>query len=158
MDQDFEQIVQEHQRMLYKVCRVYTHNAYEYQELFQEVLIQLWKSLRNFKGESKLSTWIYRVAVNTALSFRAKAKRKKHFEVLEGKEIPYNPYNDEKDEAVNKLYEAIAKLKPMDKALITLQLEGNSYDEIAEITGLSKTNVGVRINRAKKDLVQLMQK
>lgn len=157
-DQEFDQIVQAHRRMLYKICRVYAANSHEFDELFQEMLIQIWKSLRNFEGKSKLSTFLYRVAVNTALSFKAAAQRRRTYERLDGVEVGESPFAREAEEAqLQQLYAAISRLKPLDKALITLQLEGRSYDELAEITGLSKTNVGARISRAKKELVKMLQ-
>lgn len=156
MKEEFEKIIQENAGILHKLCQVYTHNSDEYEELFQQMLIQTWRSLENFKGNSKVSTWIYKVCINTALSFRAKFHRSKmKFEPIEGKVI-IQPEKDTKqeDENLQKLYSAIRKLKPIDKAIVTLYLDENSYEEIAEILGISKTNVATRLMRLKKKIIQ----
>ncbi len=159
MNTEFKQIIEKNKLLIFKVCRIYTHNENEFQELFQEIMIQLWKSLERFRGESQLSTWIYRLAINTALSYKTlAAKRKEIFGFDENfmHAIPTQAYNFEHDAQVEQLLAAVSQLKPIDKAIITLYLEEKSYDEIAEIVGITKTNVGVRINRAKDQLYKIM--
>ncbi len=155
MKQEFENIIQENAGILHKLCQVYTYDFDEYEELFQEMLIQTWRSLENFRGDSKVSTWIYKVCINTALSFRAKFHRSKmKFEPIEG-EVIIQPEKDvQKDENLQKLYSAIRELKPIDKAIVSLYLDENSYQEIAEILGISKTNVATRLMRLKKKIIE----
>ena len=140
---------------MHKLCKVYTHDSDEYEELFQQMLIQVWRSLENFRGDSKISTWIYRVCINTALSFRAKFYRSKmKFESLDGKLFIHPEKDQERDEQLQKLYAAIRELKPIDRAMVTLYLDENSYEETAEILGISKTNVATRLMRLKRNLVE----
>jgi RNA polymerase sigma-70 factor (ECF subfamily) len=160
MDNNFAHIIEKNKLLIFKVCRIYTHNENEFQELFQEIMIQIWKSLEKFRGEAQLSTWIYRLAINTALSHKTlTAKRKEIFGFDENfmNAIPIQTYNFERDAQVEQLLAAVAQLKPIDKAIITLYLEERSYDEIADIVGISKSNVGVRINRAKEQLYKIMK-
>ncbi len=154
MELDFEKTIQENVGILHKLCKVYTHNLDEYEDLFQEMLIQVWRSLERFRGDSKISTWIYRVSINTALNFRAKFHRSKmKFEPL-GEKLFIQPEIDHrKDEQLQKLYVAIRGLKPIDRAIVTLHLDENSYEDISEILGISKTNVATRLMRLKRKLI-----
>lgn len=158
MESEFEQIVKENAGVLYKLCKVYTNDTDEYEELFQEMLVQIWHSTKNFRGEAKISTFVYQICINTALSFRAKIGRdKKRFESLEGK-IFISPAPAVEDERLPKLYAAIRELKPIDRAIVSLYLEEKSYDETAEILGISKTNVATRLMRLKKQLTEKLSK
>jgi RNA polymerase sigma-70 factor, ECF subfamily len=155
MEADFEKIDSENVGAMHKLCRVYTFNDAEYEELFQEMLVQIWRSSKNFRGESQLSTWIYRICINTALSFRAGiARHKKRFEPLDGKIFIYPPPNSAKDEQRRKLYDAIRDLKPIDRAIVSLYLDDKSYEETAAILGISKTNVATRLMRLRKQLME----
>lgn len=155
MKSEFEKTIREHAAILHKFCGIYTDDPQEYEELFQEMLIQIWRSLEKYRGDAKVSTFIYKVCINTALSFRAKLnKSKKRFESLDGK-IFIQPEKDKKeDEKLQKLYRAIRELKPIDRAIVSLHLDENSYEEIAEILGISKTNVGTRLMRLKKIIIK----
>ena len=159
MESEFEQTIKENAGVLHKLCRVYTYNADEYEELFQEMLVQVWRSTENFRGEAKISTWIYQICINTALSFRSKlARSKTRFEPLDGK-IFVQPVPDTfKDEQLRRLYAAIRELKPIDRAIVTLYLDDKSYDETAEILGISKTNVATRLMRLKKQMKEKLSK
>jgi len=156
MKPEFEQTIKENAGVLHKLCRVYTYNADEYEELFQEMLVQIWRSTGNFRGESKISTWIYQICINTALSFRSKlARSKKRFEPLDGK-IFIQPVTDNApDERLPRLYAAMRELKPIDRAIVSLYLDDKSYEETAQILGITKTNVASRLMRLK---IQLMEK
>ena len=152
---EFEQTINENAGVLHKLCRVYTNNADEYAELFQEMLVQIWRSMENFRGEAKISTWIYQVCINTALNFRTKIGRhRKRFDTLDGKVFIQPPPNTDTDEQLQKLYTAIRKLKPIDRAIVSLYLDDKSYDETAQILGISKTNVATRLMRLKKQLTE----
>jgi RNA polymerase sigma-70 factor, ECF subfamily len=155
MESEFERTIKENAGVLHKLCRVYTFNADEYEELFQEMLVQIWRSTEKFRGEAKLSTWIYQICINTALGFRSKlARRKKRFEPLDGKIFVQPAPDTEKDERLQKLYNAIRELKPIDRAIISLYLDEKSYEETAQILGISKTNVATRLMRLKKQLTE----
>ena len=155
MNSEFEQTIRDNAGVLHKLCRVYTYNADEYEELFQEMLVQIWHSTEKFRGEAKLSTWIYQICINTALGFRSKLVRnKKRFEPLDGKVFVQPAPDTEKDEQLQKLYNAIRELKPIDRAIVSLYLDDKSYEETAQILGISKTNVATRLMRLKKQLME----
>lgn len=154
MKNDFEQIIKENAAILHKLCRVYTNDNAEYEELFQEMMIRIWQSLDNFRGESQLSTWLYRVCINTALNFRVKLKKEKRFVALET-DFPVSfSFAGETDVQLKQLYAAIREFKPIDRALISLYLEEKSYEEIAQILGISKTNVATKLMRLKQKLIE----
>ncbi len=153
MKNDFEKIIKENAAILHKLCRVYSNDNTEYEELFQEMMIRIWRSLDNFRGESQLSTWLYRVCINTALNFRAKWNKSKRLVPLEG-DYPSNfKFEDETDEQLKRLYTALKELKPIDRAIASLYLDEKSHDETAQILGISKTNVATRLMRLKQQLI-----
>ena len=141
-----------HMGIIYKICKLYADGA-DQEDLKQEIIYQLWKSYPNYLGESKFQTWMYRVALNTALlGLRA---RKIKYTGLSGLEqrISEDPYEHQDEEArVKQLYRQISKLKELDKTIIFLYLEQCSYNEIAEITGISSKNVSVRLTRIREKL------
>lgn len=155
MNTDFETTIRENSKILHKFCRIYTDNADDYEELFQQMMIQIWRSMENFRGDAKVSTFIYRICINTALSNRAKLNRsKKKFVPLDGKVFIQPEEDKTQDEQLNKLYAAIRELKTVDRAIIGLYLEERTYDEIAEILGISKTNVATRLMRLKRKIIE----
>lgn len=155
MATEFEQAIKENVGLMHKLCRVYTFNHDEYEQLFQEMQIQVWRSLAGFRGEAKVSTWIYRICINCALSFRARiVKHKQRFEPLDGKVFVQPSPDTTNDQRREKLYAAIQELKAVDRAIVSLYLDDRSYDESAEILGLSPTNVGTRLMRLKRLLVE----
>jgi len=155
MQPDFEQTIRENSGVLHKLCRIYSNNRDEYEELFQEMLVQIWRATKNFRGEAKISTWVYQICINTALSFRAKNVRaNKRFETLDGKIFVQPAPDNDKDERLQRLYAAIRELKPVDRAIISLYLDEKSYEETAQILGISKTNVATRLMRLKKQLTE----
>ena len=149
----FVAIIKENEGILYKITRVYTDTIEDQKDLYQEIVYQLWKSFDSFKGNSKISTWMYRIALNTAIAYLNKSKKRVR-QVRLDFELS-NPI-DEKDstteERLKILYEMIKQLNVIEKGLILLFLEGKSYEEIANITGFSNSNVGTRLSRIKKKL------
>lgn len=148
-------MISENAGVLHKLCRVYSNNSDEYEELFQEMLVQIWLSIKNFRGDAKISTWIYQVCINTAVSFRSKLGRhRKRFESLDGK-VFFLPTQENADTGqLQQLYSAIRELKPIDRAIVTLFLDDKSYEETAQILGISKTNVATRLSRSKRQLME----
>ena len=152
MDEDFVNIVNNHRALIYKVCRLYCADPEDQKDLFQEIILQVWKSIGSFRKESSLSTWMYRVALNTAITHFKKERRFGNRVPLAGIEIPDIGSRDNNDELLGEMFKAIEDLDKIDKSVILLYLEEKGYDEISSITGLSKSNVGVRINRIKTKL------
>ena len=153
----FLELMGENQRMVHHICRAYAKSHDDYQDLFQEIMLQLWRSFDSFKNNSKFSTWMYRVALNTSISIIRKSKREAPKVALEDVHgLKMEPENNQEAE-VKLLYGAISRLGKVDKAIILLYLEEHSYDEIAEILGISKSNVGVRINRTKAKLEKILE-
>ncbi|MBT8188540.1 MAG: sigma-70 family RNA polymerase sigma factor [Croceitalea sp.] len=149
----FVALIKEHEGLLFKVSTIYTDHKMEQQDLFQEIVYQLWKSFDSFKNQSKISTWMYRVAMNTAIG---QLKRKKRSPISESIEKVVLKQMESQDpvfeERLKLMYEHIGKLNVLEKGLILLLLEGKSYQEIAAISGLTTSNVGTRISRIKQKL------
>lgn len=145
-------MIYKHVGIIYKICKLYA-NGEDRDDLKQEIIYQLWKSFPTYRGDSKFQTWMYRVALNTAmLGLRA---RKMKYTGLSDQEfnISEDPFRDQDEEArVKQLYRQIYKLKDLDKTIIFLYLEECSYDEIADITGISNKNVSVRLTRIREKL------
>jgi RNA polymerase sigma-70 factor (ECF subfamily) len=145
--------------MLYKVCRMYCFTEPDRQDLFQEIVIQLWRSYPGFRGEAKFSTWLYRIALNTAISGLRKQRRlitPTDPELLPT-ELQDIQYPAEKDEQLQQLYAAIEKLTEVEKALTMLYLEDKTYVEMEEILGISQNNLRVKMNRIKEKLRKITQ-
>ena len=146
------------QNIVHKVCRIYTTNQDQHNDLFQEIAIQLWKNYSKFRGEAKFSTWMYRVALNTAISLYRKSTRTvktQDFSDVSFK-IASNDYDDTQDQQLTALYNAIRNLNDIDKALIFLYLEDKPYKEIAIALGISEVNARVKMNRAKDKLKKIL--
>lgn len=151
---EFEQ----NQNIIHKVCRIYTSNQDAHNDLFQEIAIQLWKAYPKFRGESKLSTWMYRIGLNTAITLYRKSKRSivtQDFDSVLHK-IESTSYDDTEEEQLKLMYKAIQQLSDIDKALIFLYLEDVNYKEIAETMGISEVNARVRMNRIKTRLKTIL--
>jgi len=148
---EFLELVEENKKLIYKVSHMYCDNTIDKKDLFQEIVANLWKAYPNFKGNSKVSTWIYRISINTAIFWiRDYVKTNNHIEYTNV--MPQMQDNSAIDDLYDQLYCAIGILNKLDKALILLQLDGYSYDEISEIIGLTKTNVATKISRIKLKL------
>ena len=151
----FSELIERHQAIIHKITMVYANGRVDREDLFQEICLQLWLSYPNFREEAKFSTWMYRVALNTAISNIRKSKNSFSFKPLrETDRIPDNSNNEK--ENVQLLYRAISKLNRIDKAIILLWLEEKNYEEIAVIMGTSKTNVSVKLVRIKRKLEELV--
>ncbi|WP_027388082.1 RNA polymerase sigma factor [Chryseobacterium gregarium] len=156
----FNELVRTNHASIYRICRAYLYDASYADDLYQEILYQIWKSIQSFKGQSKVSTWIYRIAVNTAIGFNYKNRHHDHVPIPDAYQMPdigSIPEKIEHEAQLEKLRFCISRLAPQDRIIISLLLEQNSYKEIAEITGASVTNTGVRINRIKERLLTLME-
>jgi len=152
----FLSLMDEHQGVAHHICSLYTDNKDDHDDLFQEILLQLWKSFKSFKQQSKFSTWLYRVALNTAISHLRKKSKLKFAALGEAQHLAIDPV-DNLDEEIRHLYQAIRKLSKIDRAITLLYLEENSYEEMAEILGITSVNVGVRLNRIKVRLKKIME-
>lgn len=154
LETTFIQLLKENQRIVHKICRIYTNNEQDHEDLFQEITIQLWKSFPGFKGDAKFSTWMYRVALNTAITLFKKPKKRdlQHSEVdISSLKIEYEICEDD-EHKLKKMYKAIYELSDIEKALIMMYLEDKSYREIGEILGITEGNARVKMNRAKNNL------
>ena len=151
--EEFIGIIKANEGLIYKVARVYTNSREDEQDLYQEVVYQLWKCFGTFRNEAKISTWMYRIALNTAIGFLNKEKKK-------GNQVPIDEgllnKPDQPDtlmqERSEMLFARIKRLNEIEKAIVLLYLEGKTYDEIAAITGFTTTNVGTRLGRIKQKL------
>ncbi len=151
---EFEQ----NQNIIHKVCRIYTSNQDAHNDLFQEIAIQLWKAYPKFRGESKLSTWMYRIGLNTAITLYRKSKRSivtQDFDSVLYR-IDSTSYDDTEEEQLKLMYKAIHQLTDIDKALIFLYLEDVNYKEISETMGITEVNARVRMNRIKTRLKTIL--
>ena len=156
MEKEFLALIHDHQNIIYKICRLYRDNKEDQEDLFQEIVYQLWKSYPGFKREAKVSSWMYRIALNTAIAIYRKSK----ISIDYYQEFPeHHHLSDEKDISQNeeRLFLALRQLNDSEKAVISLYLEDFNYAEIAAITGLSESNVGVRLNRIKNKLKQILK-
>ena len=146
------------QNIAHKICRIYTTNKDAHNDLFQEITIQLWKNYPKFRGDSKFSTWMYRVALNTAISlYRKSTRRIKTQDISDfAYKIKGHEYDDTEEKQLASLYNAIHHLNDIEKALIFLYLEDKPYKEIAETLGITSVNARVKMNRAKEKLKNIL--
>lgn len=152
-ENEFIRIIKENEGIIFKITTIYTDNREDQQDLYQDIVYQLWKSFDSFRGESKFSTWMYRIALNTALTRIKKNKRKGHSVAIDKVVLGQTEhYDTEFEDRLKTLYTQIHQLNILEKGLMLLLLEGKKYEEIAEIIGLSPTNVGTRISRIKNKL------
>jgi RNA polymerase sigma-70 factor (ECF subfamily) len=156
MEKEFLKLVHDYQKIIFKVCKMYRDSKEDQEDLFQEIVYQLWKSYPSFKGDSKISSWIYRISLNTAMAIYRKPK----LAIDNFEEFPerIHPSSENKiSENSERLFWALRKLNDSEKALISLYLEDFSYVEIAEIVGISESNVGVKLNRIKSKLKTILK-
>lgn len=161
IEQQFAILAEENQGIIHKVCSMYCNREADRKDLFQDILVQWWRAFPSFKGDAKFSTWAYRVAINTAISNFRKEKRRLDYQSLslEVLQIPDLPDgNAGMEEQKTLLYQAINQLSKVEKAIMMLYLEDYNYEEIANIIGITKTNVGVKINRIKGKLKNILVK
>jgi RNA polymerase sigma factor (sigma-70 family) len=151
---EFIEIIKENEGLIYKIAKVYTYNKEDEQDLYQEIVYQTWKAFPAFRNDAKISTWMYRIALNTSITHLSKEKRKgKHIPITEGLLDKTDPGDTLQAERIEVLYTHIRKLNAIEKGIILLHLEGKNYDEISLITGFTSTNVGTRLNRIKQKII-----
>ncbi|MBT8184483.1 MAG: RNA polymerase sigma factor [Eudoraea sp.] len=154
LERKFVTELENNQNIVHKICSLYTNDRHSHNDLFQEITIQLWKAYPKFRGDSKFSTWMYRVALNTAITLYRKSK--KRVKTLDYNEVIYKIKSDEYDETEEQqlklLYNAVKQLGDIDKALVFLYLEDKNYTEIAETLGITEVNARVKMNRIKNKL------
>ena len=149
---------QKNQNIIHKVCRIYTNNQEAHNDLFQEITIQLWKAYPKFRGDAKLSTWMYRIGLNTAITLFRKSKRSiktQDFDSVLHK-IESSDYDNTEEEQLKLMYKAIYQLSDIDKGLIFLYLEDKNYKEISATLGISEVNARVKMNRIKTRLKKIL--
>jgi RNA polymerase sigma-70 factor (ECF subfamily) len=154
----FKNIIDENEDRIKRICRYYAPNDLEMKDIYQEILVNIWKSLENFRGESALSTWVYRIAVNTSLSYTGKAfKRMKlhvnsDFSRLKVLAVDDVEEKQIKENQLEELQTELNQLSVIEKAIMSLVLEGLNYKEISEVIGITEPNVRVKIHRIKDSL------
>ncbi|WP_336129319.1 RNA polymerase sigma factor [Mesoflavibacter sp. CH_XMU1422-2] len=157
-EHNFVELLEKHQNIVHKVCRLYTNNYDAHNDLFQEITIQLWKAFPKFRGDSKFTTWMYRVGLNTAITLYRKSKRRiktQEFDAIQFK-ISAEEYDSTEEEQLKLLYQAVHQLNDIEKALVFLYLEDKDYREISETLGISEVNARVKMNRVKKKLKTIL--
>ena len=158
LEKNFLNDFEKNQNIVHKICRIYTTNQDQHNDLFQEITIQIWKNYAKYRGESKFSTWMYRVSLNTAISLYRKSSRSiktQNFNDVSFK-IKSVDYDDTKDEQLKALYNGIRELNDIEKALIFLYLEDKPYKEIAKTLGITEVNARVKMNRTKDKLRKIL--
>lgn len=156
METEFLAIIHDNQKIIFKICRLYQDSREDQEDLFQEIVYQLWKSYPGFKREAKVSSWIYRISLNTAMAIYRKSK----IAIDYYEQFPEHIHSSNEkaiSENEERLFWALRKLSDSEKAFISLYLEDFSYQEIAAITGLGEGNVGVRLNRIKNKLKEILK-
>lgn len=158
-EEAFTRVIKENEGVIFKITTVYTNNQADQQDLYQEIVYQLWKSFDSFREESRIGTWLYRVALNTAITQARKKKKKGHQVPIDQVVIQQTEYRDTIfEDRIKVLYAHIEQLNALEKGLILLYLEGKNYEEIAAITGLTPSNVGTRLSRIRQKLKTQMIK
>lgn len=160
-EKQFSQILDAYKDVIVRVCYSFTSADSPFDDLYQEVLINIWKGLERFRGESQLSTWIYRTAINTCITWQRRNGRHGVSDTVKIEDLLVHPadkgaYDPEKTDQVRFLYSLIEKLGPIDKAIVTMWLDDLPVDDISAVTGLTINNVRVRIHRIKKQLAAKM--
>jgi RNA polymerase sigma-70 factor (ECF subfamily) len=154
LEHQFVSELESNQNIVHKVCSLYTNDAHSHNDLFQEISIQLWKAYPKFRGESKFSTWMYRVALNTAITLYRKSKKRVRTQEYDSVlfKIKADQYDDTQEQQLKLMYGAIKQLNDIDKALVFLYLENKDYAEISGNLGISELNARVKMNRIKNKL------
>jgi len=156
LKEQFSILIADHQGLIFKVCNMYCNSKEDKEDLFQDIVLQLWRAYPSFKGDAKVSTWMYRIAINNAITrLRKETKREKHIS-LDDEAFQVATEDNQINENAAAMYEAIKKLSEVEKALTILYMDNCSYKEIAEITGLSESNVGFKLNKIKTKLRSLV--
>jgi RNA polymerase sigma-70 factor (ECF subfamily) len=153
----FLDILEKNIGIILKIARAYSKTISDKEDLINDITLELWKSYTRFRGDSKISTWIYRIALNTSMNFKRKKEKDRLFFFADLKKLENPNWLIEQPDSSQSeiLYQCIDELNQLNKAIILLYLDGNTYDEISDITGISKTNVGTRISRIKEQIKDL---
>jgi len=155
-EKEFIELIRQNERLIYKVCSIYVSEEYPMADLYQEVVYNLWKGFPKFHNDCSVSTWMYRVALNTCITgIRKELRRPKHVPILELQENLIEP--ESMEENIREMYRLIYQLKTMERAIILLYLEEKSYQEIADITGLTLSNVAIKLKRIKEKLKKMSE-
>lgn len=158
-EQEFSQLIKNNQGLIIKISRLYTNTLEDEEDLFQEIVLQLWRSYDSFKGNSKISTWMYRVALNTAITlFRKKTKSPQTDELQDLHYRDFLEDDEEKQQQISLLYKVIKMLPTVERAIAMMYLDDLPYREIADNLGITEVNARVKMNRLKKTLKDLMEK
>lgn len=158
-EDEFTQVIKQHEGIIFKITTFYTNTADDQKDLYQEIVYQLWKSFDSFRNESKISTWMYRVALNTSITNLRKEKRKIDSVPIDKVVLQHIEHHDTvMEDRVARLYAQIKTLDTIEKGIILLFLEGKSYEEIAGITGFTSSNVGTRLTRIRQKLKEQLVK
>ncbi|MFC4635985.1 RNA polymerase sigma factor [Dokdonia ponticola] len=151
-EEAFTQLIKENEGIIFKISRVYCNTRENQKDLYQDIVFQLWKGFDSFRGDAKASTWMYRVALNTAFTFLRKEKRKGTSVTIDNLHLTYEPDDPILEKRLAQMYAQIRQLSDVNKGIILLLLEGKKYEEIATITGFSRSKVATRISRIKEQL------
>jgi RNA polymerase sigma-70 factor, ECF subfamily len=155
----FESWLSLHKGLIFKIIRVYGRTPMDREDLFQEITFQVWRSIPSFRGESAVTTWIYRIALNVSIRWLRKEKKQVQSESLEDiQHIIHEVKDHSDDERLSWLYQEIHKLDEIDRSITLLMLDGLSYKEMSSIIGITETHIGVKINRIKKQLINRSKK
>ena len=157
LQQEFLEKIESHKGMIFKVSKMYVDHQEDREDLYQEIVFQLWKSYQKFEGKSQFSTWLYRVSLNTALTFLKSEKRKPDNAFLHENLDVAEESQDDKEVQLQLFYKAVHELNPIEKALIFLFLEDQNHKEISENLGISEVNARVKLNRTKEKLQQIIK-
>lgn len=156
IEKTFIELIRQNERLIYKVCSMYISDEFPMADLYQEVVCNLWKGFPKFRNECSMSTWMYRIALNTCITgMRKELRRPQHVPILELKESLIEP--ESMEENIREMYKLIYQLKTLERAIILLYLEEKSYQEIADITGLTLSNVAVKLKRIKEKLKKMSE-
>ncbi len=153
-EKEFEKVVNEHRSTIYSICYMYAPSPSDVDDYAQEVLVNLWRGFGDFRGESNIKTWLWRITINTCITFMRKSKRSVKSTTL-GESISHVASDDKDQRQIETLYERISRLDRLEKAIILLWLESMSYDEIAQIMGLTVPTVATRLKRIREKLKQM---
>ncbi|MFX0557654.1 RNA polymerase sigma factor [Maribacter sp. CXY002] len=158
LEHKFVTELQDNQNIVHKICTLYTNDRDSHNDLFQEITIQLWKAYPKFRGESKFSTWMYRVALNTAITLYRKSKKRIHTQDYESVifKIKADEYDETEEQQLKLMYKAVRQLGDIDKALVFMYLEDKNYTEISETLGITEVNARVKMNRIKTKLKTIL--
>jgi len=156
-ESEFIALLETHQRIVKKVCRIYAHTTEDRNDLYQEIALQAWRSFPRFRGDAQFSTWLYRVSLNTAITYFRKEQKKASIPVLNEEVVAPVSEMDPREEQLESMYRAISSLSELDKAIVLLYLEDYPYDDIGQMIGITPNHVAVKMSRIKIKLQSLTQ-